>query len=103
MKGRVLLLEDEFDTRDLLGRALGRVGYHVVSAANGEEALALAAKAEALTVVVADVVIGADDRRGLRFIPELRALGVTAPVVIITAYADLDKVKTALNEGAAHL
>jgi DNA-binding NarL/FixJ family response regulator len=103
MKGRVLLLEDEYDTRDLLGRALGRAGYQVVSAATGEEALTLAARTEALSVVVADVVIGTDDRRGLRLIPELRGLGVTAPIIIITAYADLDKVKTALNEGAAHL
>jgi DNA-binding NarL/FixJ family response regulator len=34
---------------------------------------------------------------------QLRAAGVRAPVVVITAYADVEKVKIALNEGAAHL
>ncbi|HWZ88886.1 MAG TPA: LuxR C-terminal-related transcriptional regulator, partial [Polyangiaceae bacterium] len=32
----------------------------------------------------------------------LRGLGVHAPVIIITAYADVEKLKTALNEGAAY-
>ena len=51
-----------------------------------------------------DIVLSKDDDRGgLRLLAELRGLGVLAPVVVITAYADVDKVKTALNEGAAHL
>jgi len=33
---------------------------------------------------------------------ELRRTGLRAPVVIITAYADVEKLKIALNEGAAH-
>jgi DNA-binding NarL/FixJ family response regulator len=44
-----------------------------------------------------------DDRQGLRLIGQLRAIGVHAPVVVITAYADVEKVKLALNQGAAHL
>ena len=50
-----------------------------------------------------DVALGGDDRAGLGLIPELRSAGIHAPVVVITAYADVEKVKTALNEGAAHL
>jgi DNA-binding NarL/FixJ family response regulator len=34
---------------------------------------------------------------------DLKSAGIRAPVVVITAYADVEKVKTALNEGAAHL
>jgi DNA-binding NarL/FixJ family response regulator len=100
---RILLLEDEYDTRDLLGRALTRAGHHVTSAADGAEAALLASTSGPFDVVVTDVVIGADDRRGLRFLSELRGLGVRAPVIVITAFADVDKVKTALNEGAAYL
>ncbi len=103
MTATVLLVEDEDDTRDLLARALERSGYRALAAENGEQALALARAAGPIDVVVTDIVIGGDDRRGLRLIGELRAAGVGAPVVVITAYADVDKVKTALNEGAAHL
>jgi DNA-binding NarL/FixJ family response regulator len=103
LKGRILLLEDESDTRDLLGKALTRAGLEVVAAASGEEALVLATKGDPPSVVVADITIGTDDRRGLRLLTELRELGITTPVIVITAYADVDKVKSALNGGAAHL
>jgi DNA-binding NarL/FixJ family response regulator len=98
----VLLVEDEDDTREMLAAAMERVGYRCISARNGEEALDRATAAGPIDVVVTDVVMGGDDRRGLRLMAELRTLGVTAPIIVITAFADVDKVKTALNHGAAH-
>jgi two-component system, NarL family, response regulator LiaR len=103
VKGTVLLVEDERDTRELLGRAIERASYRCLSAASAEDALALARGAGFIDVVVTDVVLGRDDRRGLTLLADLRAQGVHAPVVVITAYADVEKVKIALNEGAAHL
>jgi DNA-binding NtrC family response regulator len=104
MKRGVLLLDDERDTRELLGRALERAGNEVTTAATAADALAVCGDgAAAFDVIVTDVAIGGDDRQGLRFLKELRARGSVAPVIVITAYADVDKVKTALNEGAAHL
>jgi DNA-binding NarL/FixJ family response regulator len=98
----VLLVEDEFDTRELLGRALERAGYAAILAANAADALSAAQAASDIDVVVTDVVLGADSRGGLELMTALRSAGVRAPVVIITAYADVEKLKTALNEGAAH-
>jgi DNA-binding NarL/FixJ family response regulator len=103
VKGTVLLVEDEYDTREMLARALARDDYQCLTAADAHEALRLATSADSIDVVVADVVLGADDRAGLSLLTDLRARGVRAPIVIITAYADVDKVKFALNEGAAHL
>jgi DNA-binding NarL/FixJ family response regulator len=101
----VLLVEDELDTRELLGRALERAGFAALTTASVAEALARVegAGAGTIDVVVTDVALGADDRGGLRLITELKARGVRAKVVVITAYADVEKVKFALNEGAAHL
>jgi two-component system, LuxR family, response regulator FixJ len=99
----VLLIDDERDTRDLLARALERAGYRALTAGTGEEALEVARRSGPVDVVVTDIVIGTDDRRGLRLLRELPGAGVTAPVIVITAYADVDKVKTALNDGAVHL
>jgi DNA-binding NarL/FixJ family response regulator len=100
---RVLLLEDEYDTRDLLTRALARAGYEVSAAADQSEALGLLSNDAGVEIIVSDLMIGADDRNGLRFLTELRARGVRAPVIVITAFADVEKVKIALNEGAAYL
>ncbi len=102
-KGTVLLVEDERDTRELLAGAIARAGYRCVTAADGAEAMERAAAAAFIDVVVTDVVLGSDDFGGLRLMTELKTAGVLAPVVVITAYADVEKVKIALNQGAAHL
>ncbi len=101
-RASVLLVEDEDDTREMLARSLERAGYRCIPARAADDALR-AATGEAIDTVVTDVVLGADDRGGLRLLTELRAAGVRAPVVVITAYADVEKVKFALNAGAAHL
>ena len=74
-----------------------------MTAGSAEEALERASSAGFIDVVVTDVVLGADDRGGLHLMGALKSAGVLAPVVVITAYADVEKVKLALNQGAAHL
>jgi DNA-binding NarL/FixJ family response regulator len=99
----VLLVEDERDTRELLTHALERAGYACVATARAREALDRARAGAAIDAVVTDVVLHGDDTGGLRLLVDLRRAGLRAPVIVITAYADVEKVKTALNEGAAHL
>jgi DNA-binding NarL/FixJ family response regulator len=100
---KVLLVDDERDTRELLGRALERAGYACVLAESVREARERALDSGPFDAVVTDVVLGREDRGGLRLMTELREVLVRAPFVIITAYADVEKVKIALNQGAAHL
>ena len=97
----ILLVEDEFDTRELLGRALERAGYTCLTAANADDALS-AARDTPLDLVVSDVVLGDDGLAGLQLMSDLRRQGVRAPVVIISAFADVEKLKIAINEGAAY-
>jgi FixJ family two-component response regulator len=99
----VLLVEDEADTREMLGRALERAGYAPALAANASQALEHARNLASIDLVVTDIVLDTDDRAGLLLIGELRRLGIAAPIIVITAYADVEKVKMALNEGASHL
>ena len=100
----ILLVEDEDDTRDMLARALEREHHRCVVARSADEGLEAARRAGFIDVVVTDVVLDEhDDRGGLRLLRALRDAGVHAPVIVITAYADVEKVKTALNEGAAYL
>ncbi len=103
MMETILLVEDEDDTREMLARALERAGHRCVLARTAIEGLQAARTAGFINVVVTDVVLGKDERDGLRLLGELRGAGVHAPVIVITAYADVEKVKTALNAGAAYL
>lgn len=102
MSGVVLLVEDEDDSRELLGRALTRAGYACLLASTAREALEHARAAPRLDAVVTDIVLAGDDRGGLDLLSELRRTDVLAPIVVVTAFADVEKVKRALNEGAAH-
>jgi len=99
----VLLVEDEPDALESLARSLTHAGYRCFTAANADEALLVADRERRLDVVVTDVVLGSDDRAGLLLMGALRERGVVAPIIVITAFADLEKVKFALNAGAAYL
>lgn len=103
MKGTVLLVEDEDDARGSLQRAFARAGWTCLAAADLKAATVHLDARTFLDVAVTDVVLGDDERGGLNLIPLLRAREVHAPVVVITAFADVERVKTALNAGAAYL
>ncbi|CAN5821001.1 N/A [soil metagenome] len=98
----LLLIEDEVDAREALARALERSRFRVTESGSVDEALAASARGT-FDVVVTDIVLGPRDHGGLDLIDALRARGVRAPVVVVTAFADLPKTKRALNAGAAYL
>lgn len=100
---RLLLVEDEDDAREALGRALEREGYVVRSAADAASAIAIIDAERDLDAAVVDLVLREDDEGGLAVIEALRDRGQRIPTVVITAFADVAKVKAALNHGAAHL
>jgi two-component system OmpR family response regulator len=78
---RLIVVEDDADLRSLLVRGLGEEGFDVRSVADGAGALALAA--EPTDALVIDV--GLPDADGRDVCQALRARGVTAPVLFLTA------------------
>lgn len=97
--GSILLVEDEAIGRDLLARGLTRSGYEVVAAADGLQA------AECLTrefdYVVTDLLMPRAD--GLAVLAELNRLKHSALRVVVTSFADKDRVVAVLNLGADYL
>ncbi|MDF2697727.1 MAG: C4-dicarboxylate transport transcriptional regulatory protein [Labilithrix sp.] len=102
---RLLLVEDELEAQGALARALTRAGYEVTTAADAASAIARLDDRQqaAPDLAVIDVVLGTDDRGGLLVLEALRARSTLAPAIIVTAFADVAKVKAALNLGASHL
>jgi CheY-like chemotaxis protein len=95
MKKRVLLAEDDSDTRFLLSLVLAEQGYDVAAARDGVEALALAEQ-DAPDLIVMDQMMprmtGSDCLTMMRTDPRLGRV----PVVMVTAAAGLVR-------GAEHL
>jgi DNA-binding NarL/FixJ family response regulator len=98
----LLLVEDEPDARTILSRRLQAFGWTCLAHASGESALR-DPELRFVEAVVADVVLGEGRMTGIELITALRRDEVRAPVVLVTAFADQQRVKAALNAGASHL
>jgi len=97
----VLVLEDETDTRDLLGIVLQTEGANAILVQNVPEALDALRAGRPPDVIVAD--IGLPEYNGYAFIAALRkeedrALRTT-PVIALTAFATAADRDTALFSG----
>jgi len=97
---RVLVVEDDADTRDFLGFALRSAGVKPALAATAAEALARLT-AEAFDLVVSDLSMpGADGYALIRRLRELdAAAGGRRPAVALTAHAGPDDRRRALEAG----
>jgi DNA-binding NarL/FixJ family response regulator len=99
MAARVLVVEDEPLARELLAKGLTRRGYVVDTAADGLEAAKLLD--QPFDFVVTDLVMpGAD---GFAVLEELNRRGHGAQRIIVTSFADKDRVVAVLNLGAHYL
>ena len=98
----LLLVEDESDARTILARRLAAFGWNCLAHANVESAM-LDSDLRFVEAVVADVVLGDGKMSGIDLIGQLRKQEVRAPVVLVTAFADTQRLKAALNAGASYL
>jgi signal transduction histidine kinase/CheY-like chemotaxis protein len=88
--GTVLVVDDDPAARDLLSRALGKAGFNVECATDGEEALALARlhRPEAITLdVMMPGIDGWATLAALKADPELASI----PVIMLTIVDDKNK------------
>jgi diguanylate cyclase (GGDEF)-like protein len=94
---KVLLVEDDTPTRELLTFHLTAARYTVEQAADGVAALELATGL-VYDLMVLDVQIPRLD--GISLCRQVRAQGITTPILILTAHADEDNIVTGLDAGA---
>jgi two-component system, cell cycle sensor histidine kinase and response regulator CckA len=87
---RLLVIEDQDSVRALIVQALKQDGYHVVEAANGEEALQAAASLlEPIQALVTDVIM--PQMSGLVVAERLRVIWPGIRVLFMSGYVDLTK------------
>jgi PAS domain S-box-containing protein len=81
---RVLIVDDEADGRELVGRFLDAAGATVQAAGSAAEALAVLDK-ETFDVIVSDLAMPGED--GLALVGAVRTRGIRTPMVALTAHA----------------
>ncbi|HYL98697.1 MAG TPA: response regulator [Blastocatellia bacterium] len=95
---RILLVEDDFDTRYMLSLMLKNEGYEVITAADGECALIVAAE-EKPDLIITDVSM--PRMNGVEFTRQMKSNQKTAeiPVLAITSYGPAT-MRNAISAGA---
>jgi len=96
----ILLVDDEEDVRGSIGIRLKWLGYTVIEAAAGEDALkVLEERKKGVDLVLLDMIMPGMD--GAEAFEEMRKLVPDLPVIICTGYALDDTTQGMLQEGAA--
>lgn len=100
MKQKVLVVEDEQDTADLLKRVLEREGFSVLQVKDGRQATALVGTVRPPSLVLLDLVIpyvsGPEVLRMIREDPDWKQV----PIIVLSADSYEPDIRRALSEGA---
>jgi len=97
LKANLLIVDDEASTLASLSRAFRLAGHEATVCDNASRALDLA-KVDNFDLIFSDVVMPSKD--GLSFLEDLRTLGVSTPVVMMSGQAHIEMAVHATKLGA---
>ncbi|MDD5266471.1 MAG: response regulator transcription factor [Methylococcales bacterium] len=94
---KILIIEDDNETRDYLSMGLKEAGHGIDSAKDGYEGLLLAKEAKHDLLIVDRML---PDLDGLTLVKTLRSTGCHVPVLFLTTMCGIDDRVEGLNAGA---
>ncbi|MEM5790264.1 MAG: response regulator, partial [Syntrophobacteraceae bacterium] len=97
MSARILVIDDEESIRFTFQRFLGAEGYRVATAGGCCEALALLSDTS-FDIVFADIILG--DGTGIDILREIRTMGLSCPVIMITGDPGVETAADSIRLGA---
>lgn len=93
---RILIVEDDRETADFISRGLSQAGLRTVHAADGLEGL-IKLRSESFDLAVVDLMLPKLD--GLSLIGEVRAAGLTLPIIVLSAKDSVESKIKGLEKG----
>jgi DNA-binding response OmpR family regulator len=97
---KILLVEDDAPVAEFLAEAFREAGHQTTVTHSGEEALRIL-RQETPEVVFLDLVL--PKMNGIQVLEGIRLINRTLPVIIVTAYPDLEDVAEAQQLGVAEV
>jgi CheY-like chemotaxis protein len=98
--GRILIIEDETDIRDILRLQLENAGYQVIEAKDGQEGIELMKKGSNLLqvgLIITDIRM--PKVNGVEAIDYIKANAPSIPIMVITGYPDTELAINLLQKG----
>ena len=96
-KGTLLIVDDEAEIREIIEINVSSLGYTVLEAGDGEQALEIL-RSHKVDVVVSDLMM--PRMSGMSLLTEMRDNGFVQPFIFVTAYPSQDSTIQALRLGA---
>jgi DNA-binding NtrC family response regulator len=96
-RGRILAVDDEKNIRHLISSEFSLEGFDVVTAASGEEGLALF-KSSKFDVVLLDIML--PKLSGIEILKRMKQISQTPEIIMITGYGDIRSAVEAIKLGA---
>ena len=93
---KILIAEDDRELRQLFSHVLNRHGYTVTGVSNGQEALDAMDK-DFFDMIISDIMMPVMD--GYKLVRQLRDVGNTTPVLMITAKDAFDDMRLGFQSG----
>lgn len=93
----ILIVDDEPNYLIVLSELLRDEGFEVYTAPGGKEALDIVSEVD-LDLAISDMQMPEMD--GLQLLAEIKKINGDLPVIIVTAYAEIEKAVTAMQSGA---
>ena len=99
MEGKILIVDDDIDTLQLVGTMLEKQGFQIIAASNGEQAIEKA-QAETPDLLILDVMM--PGMNGYEVTKQLRSMPETAfiPIILFTAKSQVDDKIVGFESGA---
>lgn len=96
-KGTLLIVDDEAEIREIIEINVSAMGFTVLEAGDGEQALEIL-KTHKVDVVVSDLMM--PRMSGISLLTDMREIGFIQPFIFVTAYPSQDSTIQALRLGA---
>ncbi len=97
MSAKILVAEDEVGIRTALTILLEEEGYHVTTACDGNEAIAVVRGTD-IDLVVSDIRM--PGMSGLQFLEEVRKIPSAPEIILMTAFGSVETAIQAMKKGA---
>ena len=97
MMERILIVDDEKDTREFMARALSH-RYEVLTAADAELAMKQLGADRSIRLLISDIRMPGED--GLTLMKAAKAVNANLAVILLTAFGSIDQAVAAMKDGA---
>jgi len=96
----ILVVDDEAGYREVLTKILTKVGYRVITAADGNEALTLLEHSQ-FNLIISDIFM--PNINGYALAARIRAKDADVPIILISGYLSQDTAKNLLGGSTVYI